>query len=702
MTTRQMPADSFGVAEERPRRRPKTRRSRRAARPAAAPQNYQQDPFAPTTQAVGAGLGALVGVAALGAVSNVLDDGFGGEDRYFEPKPDNRDRRNYNTDTYYSVTSEDIYLVPVGYGEPQRASRMETGGDPFGFDDTAPQRPMRRERISRQRDAYGPPPQQQYYNDPFGPTNYAIGAGLGAVVGLAALGAVSNVLSDGFGGEDQYFKQSGKYSDDRNYKENDYNAYESDTSPEDVYLNDYGEVGPQALNNLESVVEQHGREGLRVRPYEPDFDDVVDIMENNISASVYFEPDYNPGQVASIYKDGSAAYYDTEDGYFSGGNPEYESYLAEGVERFKREGELSEEVMVGPSEQFRGFREKYTPRFQTEQYGRYEDPDLEYRETYPEMRELSRTPLQDQYFQNGEDDNLNKYREYSDNDLYGNSSPEDVYLQSQGSPGPTAQRVLDSYYENRGGRPHEDFGDVFNAAATHARESFAVGDSSSLYTNKYDYTPVIFGDGSAIYVEERPQGFSIDEGSLEYENELKYQSQNEKFDIYSSTGEFFENKYIDEVGIRLGPDMNDDYNNGYGDDDKPTPPDYPYTNGVREQKYNEKYKKNGDYIGDNVRRNMQTRSRDNDNDVLMSEIARGRLARRMETTDSAERASERSRILDESRSFKNMGRSHRNSKDDFEGYVINDYESMDNGSDNSNNEPSFYRNGVAARAMGRT
>ena len=725
MTTVQIPRNR-AQSKLRSRRKRGTRQPRER-RIDDVSQNYQ-DPFAPTTQIVGAGLGALVGVAALGAVSNALDDGFdggfgGGEDLYFEPRPDNIDRRNYNTGISDSTVSEDIYLV--GDVEPQRRGRMEPGGDPFGFGDTAPPRPMRRERMPRQRDDYAYGSQQYYQNDPFGPTNQIIGAGLGAVVGLAALGAVTNVLGDGFGGEDQYFKNnSDKHRDNRNYKPDNY-EYETDSSPEDIYLNDYGTVGPQALQNLNSVVDKYGRDGIRVEPGESKYDGVVDIMENNISASIYFEPDHNPGQVASIYDDGSVAYYNTEHGYFSGGNTEYESILAEGVETFKRDGDLSDGVMVGPSEQYRELREKYNPRFQTEQYGRFEDPDLRYRETYPDIKNINRTPLQDQYFQQGQNDNFNNTRMYSsEHNLSGNSVSEDIYLQTSGRPGPTAQRTLDSYYENRGGRPYEDFGDAFGTAALYARENFAVGNPVPM--RDYEYTPMVFGDGSAVYVHDTPQGFSLDEGSYEFEEKLKEQIQNEEFDIHTSTGEFFESGYPQDYGIHLGPDNN-------GGDDMPTPPpdnpfdgtmtdtdrpriyidkdksnypehmlgqDYDGVSYVKSSLRDDKYERSNGDVDDNVRKNIQNRMRDSDSDVLTSEIARNRLSRRMERSNNAEHATERARILGEAKSFMNTRRSRKDSSNEFDGYVINDYES--NIRYDSDTEPSFYRNGVAARAMGRT
>ena len=636
--------------------------------------------------------------------------------------------------------------------------------DPFGFSgfEEPPQRtnrPRRMRKSKMTRDEFAAPPPGQYYqNDPFAPTTQIIGAGLGAVVGLAALGAVSNVLSDGFGGgEDQYFKNKTDKSDYRKYKsDNDYDYGYSNTAPEDVYLNDYGEVGPQARQNLDSVVEQYGRNGLHTQPGDRNFGDITDILENNISASIYFDPgNRQPDQIASVYDDGSVAYYNTDYGYFSGGNTEYESVLAQGVEEFKKEGYLSEGIQVGPSEQYIGLRQKYNPRFQMDQYGKFEDSDLPYRRIYDDLEDIGRVPLQDQYFQEGNYDDSRTERLYSShNYLNGNSVPEDEYLQRSGRPLGTAMKVLDSYRNNRNSEPYDDFGDLFSVIATYEEgNGFAIGESKPY--GEYDYTPVIFSDGSAIYVQDTPYGFRPDEGSVYLEKDLEKQVMNEKFEIYSSTGEFFENGYLRDYGMQLGPKLDgDNGGGGYGDNDMPMPPNNPFNGSVvdpsmspriYDDNMHEGYPKDdtiadvvfGDTLGqdhdndgvpyalesrdqmddnystgsrkyydddnivNNVRRNIRSRERDSDNDLVMSEIARNRLSRRMERSDNTERMSERARILDDAKSLMNGRSTRRNSKDRFDGYVINDYEAMDTSSSRSDYEQPFYRNGVAARAMGR-
>ncbi len=106
----------------------------------------------------------------------------------------------------------------------------------------------------------------------------------------------------------------------------------------------------------------------------------------------------------------------------------------------------------------------------------------------------------------------------------------------------------------------------------------------------------------------------------------------------------------------------------------------------------------------NIRRNLGNRFRDSTNDTIASEIARNRLSRRMENTDSAERASERARILADARSVgsgRSMFNGKRSGRGRIDNYVMGDYEPSPAAAlaGNYDYEGAILNNGVAARAM---
>ena len=104
----------------------------------------------------------------------------------------------------------------------------------------------------------------------------------------------------------------------------------------------------------------------------------------------------------------------------------------------------------------------------------------------------------------------------------------------------------------------------------------------------------------------------------------------------------------------------------------------------------------------NIRRNLGNRFRDSTNDSIASEIARNRLSRRMERTDSAERAAERAKILEDARSVgrgRGMFSGRKGSRSRVDDYVMGDYEPSPVASSSYDSEGSMLNNGVAARAM---
>ena len=107
----------------------------------------------------------------------------------------------------------------------------------------------------------------------------------------------------------------------------------------------------------------------------------------------------------------------------------------------------------------------------------------------------------------------------------------------------------------------------------------------------------------------------------------------------------------------------------------------------------------------NIKRNLGNRFRDSTNDTIASEIARNRLSQRLETSDNAERASERARILADARSL-GRGRNIFNNKrkgerERIDNYVMGDYEPSPAAAlaGNYDYEGALLSNGVAARAM---
>ncbi len=201
-------------------------------------------------------------------------------------------------------------------------------------------------------------------------------------------------------------------------------AYYSNSTPEDVYLLEYGVVGPQAQQNLDSVVERYGQKALEIHQDDSKFEDVFFTFENNLATYVDFEPGGEPpGTIAFIYKDGSVAYRDLDDyGSFSGGTATRERILELEIKDLKRKKEFPEEIQIGPSDEYVELREKYNPRFHIDQYGKFEDSGLKYSRIYDYLEDSSKTPLQDQYFQ---EDNYNDLRSYA---LRDNSAPEDQYF----------------------------------------------------------------------------------------------------------------------------------------------------------------------------------------------------------------------------------------------------------------------------------
>lgn len=583
--------------------------------------------------------------------------------------------------------------------------------DPFGIGDVAPlprSRNRLRNRPRQRRESYDefgaaehpsydefagpyPPPRHSpYYQDPFFGTNQLIGAGLGAVVGLGVLGVAANALSDGFDGADQYFEypiHSNASSRRSRCADDNYDG----SIPEDIYLSQYNAPGPQAQRQLEYIKQTYGTTHIDKQ----DFNDIEEHLNTEPYNSFTLKFDNDKDDVwIFLYNDGSAVYYDTGTGQFSGGTKEYERMLQEQLEILKEKGQAPDELSVGPSSDMVELRDRLSDlssdddRADDDNNDGYELPsdDLMLGDSDDDMRDVDRDlKLGDAAYKNGQvlDGEISERLDKLSEQINSLGADAKILKETNGEyPIPYDRDVEHSMIKD----------DDMTYDPFMPDDAVAPMTYDPITDRDIDETDDLFAPVS--YDEEPPMpSDSMDDG-LSFEERVELAANDESRETMTGLG-------LDKTDDPFAPLPDDEVLPMPSDETAPMSRlNKSYNTPIEEQIFSESnhfddYHQKRQYQNDYM---MKNDSMQDNNDLLMSEAARKRLSERVERSDYAENKRKRDQITNGVNSLKHMNKSRKRYTPDSENLFMN-------GNPNDykyNDDQMLYKNGVAAVAMGKT